>query len=159
MGEVRRRLRSWVQEHFPEAFALGNLSFLPGAPKVSVHMTKYMLHSRYTHIDEVAIDSIVSYCIRFPGLTFISPLTCLASFQVKKYNQDHPEDFYVFRPPVAPNDFELDTFAADVAKALGPEEGDIEHDGFCRVDSCVIKGQNTFLVFYQTAWMLDLIRR
>ena len=60
MGEVRRRLRSWVQEHFPEAFALGNLSFLPGAAKVSVHMTKYMLHSRYTHIDEVAIDDIVS---------------------------------------------------------------------------------------------------
>ena len=80
--------------------------------------------------------------------------------QVKTYNNRNPEDFFVFRPPVAPADFELDTFAAEVAKALGQsDESDFEHVGFRRVDSAVIKGQNTFLVFHQSAWMIDIIRR
>ena len=58
VGEVRRRLNAWVRKEFPEAFALGNSSFLPASTKLSVHMTKFMLHNRYANIDEVNIDNL-----------------------------------------------------------------------------------------------------
>ena len=70
----------------------------------------------------------------------------------------------MFRPPVAKEDFELDTFAEEVAKALhsagASEEQDLDIDaGLKRVDSCLIKGQNTFLVFHQSKWQVQLIKR
>ena len=87
-----------------------------------------------------------------------------AVMQVKSHNRQHPDDFFVFRPPVAPDDFELESFAKEVAEALGssgsPEvDVDLDLSDFRRVDSAVIKGQNTFLVYYQSAWMMNLIRR
>ena len=60
VGEVRRRLTAWVRKEFPNAFRLGNTSFLPASQKISVHMCKYMLHHRYANIDEVNIDNLVS---------------------------------------------------------------------------------------------------
>ena len=88
------------------------------------------------------------------------PLYLPSYYQVKKHNLAHPEDFFVFRPPVAPDDYELESFANEVAEALGSSDSqDLEEVGFRRVDSCVIKGQNTFLVFHQSAWMMELIRR
>ena len=78
--------------------------------------------------------------------------------------RSYPEDFFVFRPPVAKEDFELNSFAEEVAKALQGADSFEERpldldDGFRRVDSCVIKGQNTFLVFFQSNWMVQLIKR
>ena len=60
VGEVRRRLLDWVRETFPEAFALGNLSFLPDSRKISAHMASYIMRSRYAAVDEVATDHLVN---------------------------------------------------------------------------------------------------
>ena len=83
---------------------------------------------------------------------------------MKTHLRSYPQDFFVFRPPVAKADFELETFAEEVAKALqgagASEEQDLDiDDGLKRVDSCLIKGQNTFLVFYQSKWQVELIKR
>ena len=157
-----------MRETFLEAFALGNLSFLPESCKISAHMTTFMMRSQYANMDKVAINHLVRP-LNYLNSNFWSPsypsvlcvvfsCTCM---QVKLHNCHHLDDFFVFWLPVALDHFKLE-FANEVAQALGlldSAEVDLDLSYFQCIDSAVIKGQNTFLVFYQSAWIIDLIQQ
>lgn len=172
VGETQRRLNAWIREEFPEAWKIQNSTFVPDSRKLSVHMTKSLMHERYSQVDEAAIEEYVrmlpqrQICLQQTNISgdsgremsfcSISKIQLHLHLQKIQYSKKNPEDLFIYRAPVKEEDFELETYASEIRACLGSEDENIMWGG---VQGIVNAATNTLLIVYQSAKQLQMMKQ